>query len=148
MDQLGSDLLRIGWTQAHRFDVDPHTKADLAQVAALALYLRPLESEAHAHRAARSAIIDHLRVQPGGTRTSRKRECSLSAKPLCEDWSLALIPWMELLDRCPFSSTAKLCWVQGYEQWEAAELEGISQSAVSRRLTLAREWLRPRCRRE
>lgn len=125
---------------AAKFPVDHHTREDLAQIGRLALWRKPTDLPSHAYTRARGAMIDYLRGQPGGTRTARVdpltgfTESWWGRSPCHED----LVDLVELIDLAPHASTARRRWLEDKDQATIAAEDGVTQSAVSLRLTLAR----------
>lgn len=134
------EALDIAAKAAAKFPVDYHTREDLAQIGRLALWRKPTDLPSHAYTRARGAMIDYLRRQPGGTRTSR-------VDPLtgftAEWWGRstnheAMVDLEELIDLAPHADTARRRWIEDKAQATIAAEDGVTQSAVSLRLRAAR----------
>lgn len=141
----GSRYLQIGLAAARKFGWDWHSTEDMAQIAALALWRKKPKTLHHERRVALSAIIDWLRVQPGGTRTARKPE--LHGQPIEKEGNLdgtAMVDLEDLFVGCPWPDMAKEILLCQMQQRDYAEREGFDRSTISLRMTKVKEWLKRR----
>ena len=141
----GSRYLQIGLAAARKFGWDWHSTEDMAQIAALALWRKKPKTLHHERRVALSAIIDWLRVQPGGTRTARKYE--LHGHPIEKEGNLdgtAMVDLEDLFVGCPWPDMAKEILLCQMRQRDYAEREGFDGSTISLRMTKVKEWLKRR----
>ena len=143
----GSRYLQIGLAAARKFGWDWHSTEDMAQIAALALWRKKPKTLHHERRVALSAIIDWLRVQPGGTRTARQPE--LHGTSFEQDGNLDgtdMIDLEDLFVGCPWPDMAKEILLCQLRQTDYAEREGLNSSTVSLRITKIKNWLHERNR--
>lgn len=129
---------------AATFGWDDTSTDDLAQQARIAVWRKRPACDAHEWVVARSAIIDYIRNQPGGSRTPKKppRTGFITENWHTERWDPAdQVSADDLLAECPQQSVVQLVAL-GYTQIEVAEILGIHKTTVLDRLRKVRTWLK------
>lgn len=129
---------------AATFGWDDTSTDDLAQQARLSIWRKQPTNDRHEWVVARSAIIDYIRNQPGGSRTPKKPPRTGFVP---EYWHTSTTdPESEavandILAECPHKAVVHLTAL-GYSQLEIAEILGVHKTTVLARLNKVRAWLK------